>query len=284
MSYRIILTPVEVAAAANYVSVATSLAREQAATLVGLHVMPPSAPSTEYGFGLTPTMLAEIERMRRDAAKAAEGSFRDVASTVPGARFEIDDAGRTMDPESVVCRRARTVDITVVPQIGAGERLEDAPGSLAERLVMESGRPVIVVPQAGRFSTVGRRVLVAWNRSRESARAVADAMPLLERAEEVWVLTIDETRSARGVGRGNNDDRAAQAVEYLALHGIKAKPCHDIVGDITAGDILLSRVSDMGIDLLVLGAYGHSRLRESMLGGVTREILQHMTVPTLMSH
>ena len=140
--------------------------------------------------------------------------------------------------------------------------------------------PVLVVPYAGRYETVGRRVLIGWSATREAARAVSDAMPLLAAAEIVTVLTID----AREGTDAHGELPGADISLHLARHGVKAEIERTVSAGIPAGDVLLSRAADLGADLLVIGAYGHSRVRELLLGGVTRSILQSMTLPVLMSH
>jgi len=155
------------------------------------------------------------------------------------------------------------------------------PGELAflpEELALGVGRPVLVVPRYGTFETVGQRVLIAWNGSREATRAVNDAIPILKMATKVTVLSVDP--------EGEPDRRlpGADLALHLARHGIAAEAESTQALDIGVGDVLLSRAADLGADLIVMGAYGHSRLREMMLGGATRHLLQHMTVPVLMSH
>jgi nucleotide-binding universal stress UspA family protein len=148
-----------------------------------------------------------------------------------------------------------------------------------ERLALESGRPVLVVPYAGRFGEIGRNVVVAWKPGRESARAVFDALPILLAAEKVHILEIRE--KGRNANALAPDTTIAAA---LARHGIKPSVRTSVLGDIGVGDEILSRLSDLDADLLVMGAYGHSRMRELVFGGVTRHIARHMTVPTLFSH
>jgi nucleotide-binding universal stress UspA family protein len=143
-----------------------------------------------------------------------------------------------------------------------------------DRIAMASGRPVLVVPYAGRYPEVGRNVVIAWKPGREAARAVFDALPILEQAEQVQILEVSE-------GGGERDTELAAA---LGRHGIKPVLKSSVAGDIGIGDELLSRLADAGADLLVMGAYGHSRFNELVFGGATRHILQHMTVPTLLSH
>jgi nucleotide-binding universal stress UspA family protein len=149
-----------------------------------------------------------------------------------------------------------------------------------ERVALAAGRPVLAIPYAGRFEAVGRRVLIGWDASREATRAVADAMPLLAAAETVSVLSIDprEGPSAHGPVPG------ADISPHLARHGVNATVERTVSAGVPAGDLLLSRAADLGADLLVVGAYGHSRARELLLGGVTRTLLQSMTLPVLMSH
>jgi nucleotide-binding universal stress UspA family protein len=157
---------------------------------------------------------------------------------------------------------------------------EDVPAGFAEHVVLAAGRPVLMIPYAGQPAALGERVLVAWNASRESTRALTDALPLLQRAAQVDVLTVN----ARPGRDGHGEMPGADIALYLARHGVSANvhPTHG--EDIGVGEWLLSRAADLGTDLIVMGAYGHSRLREMVLGGATRTILQSMTVPVLMSH
>lgn len=282
MTYRTMLVLVDATPQSDArLGVAVSLAAAHGARLTGLHVMPSLAlPRVDRPEQFVPALEAD-RNLRRKAALTAESMFRAATAGLKNAVWEVEDSDARIDIETRICRRARCADLTVVGQVAPGAVIERAPGRLTERLVLEAGRPVLVVPSAGRFPEVGKRVAVAWNQSREATRALGDAMPILRRAEQVWLLTIDETG---GPGMDAGDRRAANGVDYLAQHGVAAKPLHDVAGDLSAGDIILSRLSDHSADLLVLGAYGHSRMRELMLGGVTRDLLQHMTVPVLMSH
>ena len=145
---------------------------------------------------------------------------------------------------------------------------------------MTSGRPVLAVPYAGDFPVVGERVLVAWNASREAARAVNDALPLLAQAKMVTVLAVNPRFGIRGHG----DVPAADIALHLARHGVKAEAAHTASGDIADSQALLSYAADISADLIVAGAYGHSRAREVIFGGMTRTLLREMTVPVLFSH
>ena len=123
-------------------------------------------------------------------------------------------------------------------------------------------------------------MLVAWNASRAATRAINDAMPLLAGAETVTVLCVDPDEDSRAHGEVPGMDIAA----HLARHGVKASVESTVSGGIGVGNALLSRASDIGADLLVMGAYGHTRVRELLLGGATRTILKSMTLPVLMAH
>ncbi len=137
-----------------------------------------------------------------------------------------------------------------------------------------------MIPYTGTYPRIGRRVLVAWNASREATRAVTDAMPFLEHAGLVTVLTAN----ARTTDMGHGDLPGADIALHLARHGVRAEAAPTHSGDVDVGEWLLSRAADLEVDLMVMGAYGHSRLRELVMGGATRSILQHMTVPVLFSH
>jgi nucleotide-binding universal stress UspA family protein len=139
-----------------------------------------------------------------------------------------------------------------------------------EQVALASGRPVLIVPYAGHFDNVGRRVLIAWNATREAARAVSDAMPLLTSTELVTVLTIDPREGPHGHGKLPGADIAL----HLARHGVEAQIERTVSAGMPVGEVLLSRVADLGADLIVMGAYGHSRAREVLLGGATRSVLR----------
>lgn len=143
-----------------------------------------------------------------------------------------------------------------------------------EAALIACGRPTVVAPDVA--PAIGTRVAVAWNGSTESGRAVAAALPLLRRAERVSVITIGTRRTEAA--------RGAELAEYLAWHGVAAEL--DMVGDVHGriGPALLARAAVHGADLLVMGGYGHSRIREFVLGGVTRHILTHAGLPVLVAH
>ena len=169
-----------------------------------------------------------------------------------------------------------------------GQTNEDTLGAygtavaLPEQVALSSGRPTLVVPYAGCFETTGQRVIVAWDARREAARAISDALPLLQQADHVFAVSINPRV---GEEEGEHGDLAgADLALLLTRHGVSVQARPVINKAIGTADILLNQVADEAADLLVMGAYGHSRLRETILGGVTKYVLGHMTVPVLMAH
>jgi nucleotide-binding universal stress UspA family protein len=258
--------------------VACVLARQHGAHLSAIYVVPlpiiPAVMSTGY---IPEAFIAEQEELERErAAKAKELFDKHMATAGIAAEWRQGEGSFA----SIVSLNARYADLAIVSQRDssspAGYELVELPADLA----LSAGRPVLVVPYIGAGRTIGTNVLVGWNASREATRAVNDALPLLERAKKVTVLAVDPERGVDGHGEVPGADIAV----HLARHGIRAEAAQTVTGDIDVGDALLSRAADLGADLIVIGAYGHSRMREFIMGGVTRHLLQHMTVPVLMSH
>ena len=218
--------------------------------------------------------IGEIrERTRLEILSRAEKEFTETAKR-GAVRF-----GWTIGSENGyadVIAAARCADLVVTGQPEPGDA---GHFTFCGDLLLAGGRPVLFVPYAGRFTRLGQRVLVAWNGSRECARAVADALPFLERAASVDVLEFDDHGRRPFV-----QSVAADVGAYLARHGVKATVARHVATGMDVGNHLLSRAADLGSDLIVMGGYGHSRTRELVLGGVTRTLLESMTVPVLMSH
>jgi nucleotide-binding universal stress UspA family protein len=183
---------------------------------------------------------------------------------------------READMTEAVIGLARLHDLVVMEQSNP-----DAPANALRpgEVVLAAGRPALVVPYAGTFSEIGRHILVAWNGTREAARALHDAMFLIDGAEAVTVLEVDPP--------GDEEDpdlRAVHVVEMLKRRGVAAKAETTVSSGTPIADIILSLAADLTADLVVMGAWGHSRLREYVLGGASRGIFSEMTVPVLMSH
>ena len=171
---------------------------------------------------------------------------------------------------------ARRFDLAVVDQ--AVSETNAVQGVIVEAALFDSGRPVICVPYIQKEPLKLDRVMVCWDGSWVAARAIGDAMPLLQRAGRVEVVIVTKERGKQDQIEG------ADMGEHLARHGLNVEVKRIPTGDIDVAAMLLSHAADEGIDFIVMGGYGHSRLREFVLGGVTRSILQSMTAPVLMSH
>jgi nucleotide-binding universal stress UspA family protein len=255
---------------------AVSVASAFEAHLAGIaFVYDPVIPVASTGY-IPPEIIETQQRDSQDAAKAAIDRFA-TATARNGVAAE-----PTMLPASFAGAGeqfafiARRFDLAIVgqaePDKAAVEEL------IAESTLFESGRPVIVVPYIQKTPLKLDRVMVCWDGSRPAVRAIADAMPLLERAGQVEVVII-----ANEPGK-QDEIPGADMGEHLARHGLKVNINRIVGGDVDVADMLLSHAADSGADFIVMGGYGHSRLREFVLGGVTRAILRSMTVPVLMSH
>lgn len=254
---------------------AAQLATRYNSHLIGLHVYAglPASPIPMASAALGSIVAAN--RMNNEGI--AETFRRMTADQAFIAEWQLQKVSH-VDLAQEVLGRGRTADLIVVGQTDPDWDLSpllDFP----ERLALESGRPVLIIPFAGRFPRIGRRVVVAWKAGREAARATFDALPLLQGAESVHILEIKVRADAES--RLGPDSSIGAA---LARHGIKPVVHTSIGPEISVGDEILSRVADLDADMLVMGAYGHSRFRELVFGGATRHIARHMTVPTLFSH
>jgi len=281
MSYKDLLVVLDSETASRgRMNLAAALAERFAAHLVGLYPLPvPEAPR-HFGY-YDPAQLDPFFRELREQSRELSDREREAfehAASLRGlsAEWRAVDAGAESDP----ALHARYVDLTILGQLDPDRGDADLIRPRPEHVTLASGRPILVVPYAGHFETIGRRVLIGWNATREATRAVNDAMPLLTAADVVTVLTID----AREGPDAHGELPGADISLHLARHGVKATIERTVSAGIPAGDVLLSRAADLGADLLVIGAYGHSRVRELLLGGATRSILRSMTLPVLMSH
>lgn len=241
-------------------------------------VVEPYVPAVA-GMHLPPQIVDE-QRARALAESAAllqELAHQAAAAGVKlETRSELAQGDRLAD---VLARQCRHVDLAIVGQPDA-ERGDDNDRILAEAAFMNSGRPAIVVPFIGARKMPPQKVAIAWDGSREAARAVNDALPLLLGAKEVAVLVVAPERLGGRVGATPGADIAA----HLARHGVKVEVKTMPAARISIGDAILAAIADESSDLLVMGGYGHSRLREMILGGTTEHLLRHMTIPIMLAH
>lgn len=256
---------------------AVGLAAAHDAHLIGLYVLThPYIP----GF-VRAQIPEEYLRQQAEAAVAtadqARAHFDDVVRRA-GVRGEWRAVEGMIEP--VLSLHSRYCDVCLVGQRDPEGDEVTANPDMPDRLILGAGRPVLVVPRVGEYPVIGERIMIAWDASRLATRAVNDAIPFLDRARHVTVLAVNP----HGGEEGHGEIPSADICLHLARHGIQCEAQYITADDVDVGSMLLSRAADRGIDLLVMGAYGHARWRELVMGGATRHILQHMTMPVLMSH
>ncbi|HVC55949.1 MAG TPA: universal stress protein [Stellaceae bacterium] len=272
---------------------AAAIAREHHAHLSAAYLLPRSIPAgavSPAAGGGPPTGAAWLPQSG-SAPRDASGES-DEPSTVSLADIIEERFREEVRPHAIegdwhlfaagegdqLAELLKTVDLAIFGQNAPDDHV---PAHFRpEDLVMASGRPALIVPYAGAFASVGRRVLVAWDGTREASRALHDALPLIGNAAAVTVMTV----RAHEAGTDPKEASLDRVVRHLERHGLRARPEQLVGSDISISDALLSRAADLDIDLIVAGAYHHSRLREALFGGVSRDFLDHMTVPVLMSH
>ena len=255
---------------------AATLAAQHDAHLVGLHVID-VPPLPGYIGGDIPPQVFEIQRTRLiSEAKEVEAVFNNVL-----AEFQVHSEWRIAEGQtrSVVDLHARHSDLVCV---GAPE--PEATGfaaqTLGEELIFSAGRAVLTIPLDFSATTIGEYVAVAWNASREAARALGDAMSILSRARKVCAATVADD----DMSDTQSSIVTADISHYLARHDVEVEAQTVHPGDVPTGKALHDWAHVQGADLIVMGAYGHTRLREVMLGGTTHWMLRHSTIPVLMSH
>lgn len=275
--YKTLLVPVDGRPrSARCLELAGRIAAECGAHVVGLYVgHRPYIPSAARS-GLGSEFLEQYQdRVRDEQTAAARAQFdagvKAAGIAAPEWRTEEGDLALT------IAMHARYCDLVVVNQTDSEEPMS---ANFADEVVLAVGRPMLIVPYVGEIKTFAQTVLVCWNATREAARAVTDSLPFLQRAARVIVLSVDGDASPGGHGESPGSDISL----YLARHGVRAEAARTGSGGVDTGSVILSRAFDYGADLIVMGAYGHSKLRQIVLGGTTRSVLESMTVPVLMSH
>ncbi len=264
---------------AERLHIAATLARTRQAHLSGLYVIPePFYPIYAEGSFVSTELMDNLERESREGCAKAEKQFRAFADK-EGLPAEWREEQGPIGP--VVSRHGRYADLTIVGKGNIDEPLKYPNPFLAADVVMESGRPVLIIPNSGHFDGVGKRMLVCWNASREAVRAVNDALPLLQAADKVTVLAVNPQKLASG---DHGEIPCADIALHLARHGVKSEAA-SITTDIDdVGEIILSQAFDLDVDLIVSGAYGRSRTREWILGGVTETLMRDAEMPVFLAH
>ncbi len=278
MGYKTILVHCDADPKVAYrLAIAVELAKRHDAHLVGVYIQEPfEAPALLNGAAATGKLFTLFEETAQANLAAAKAAF---AKAVKGTELLTEWRSDDGYMDARLPLHARYADLLVLGQPDPGAP-SFVPLDLPETMALSTGRPILVVPKVGAPAECGNTIMLCWNASRESARAASDALPLLKTSSKVIVLCVDPRSSNYGHGAEPGADVAA----WLARHGVKATVQRDVASDGDVGNAILSRASDHEADLIVMGLYGHSRLREMVLGGASRTLLASMTVPVLMSH
>ena len=253
-----------------------ALAKNTDAHLTALYVVPKYTIPAYVGVPMDPAIIQKTIDFEKEQAESTRIKFEAIAAR-EGSNVEWrEEEG---DPTRCLNTQGRYFDLAVLGQADPAWNDDYLTGSTNE-LIISLGRPCLVVPFVGAPPESAKRILAAWNGSHSAARAINDAMPILQSAESVEVLSVNP-------GKDNFDEGDIPSADislHLARHGVKAVAKGTHAEDVSNGELILSHASNIGADLIVMGAYGHSRFRELVFGGVTRYLLKHMTVPVFMSH
>lgn len=279
MSYKTILTQADAGPRTkDVIALACQMALYEQAHLVGLastgidellyqcNAYPPGVPVSD----------AQLQPLRARADAALAG-FDTLAGQLGVAAREPRRIDEALDQGMIL--QSRYSDLVVLGQDDPDQIARDGRGNLAERVLLHSAKPVLILPYAGRFERVGRHVLVAWDGGIEASRAISAAVPLLRRAGKVTLAVFNPN----AIDSKHGPLPGADLASFLARHGV-AIEVQQLETELDIGNALLSLAADIDADLLVMGAYGHQRLRELLLGGATRTILKTMTLPVFMAH
>jgi nucleotide-binding universal stress UspA family protein len=276
MGFKTMLVHVDTGRSApTRLKLSAELAARSAAHVTGLYVRRPfQAPA----FSDAGPAMDSLYRTYENAAKADEAlataAFRDlIGGTSLSSEWRVVDGLA----EEVVAAHARYADLVIVGQSEPDAAATTTPPDLAETVALASERPVLIVPHIGVTKPPGKTVMLCWNGTREAARAVTGALPILKQADKVIILLIDP--------RNDGDEQPGASISrWLGRHGVKAVVQRDTAAESSVGGVILSRAADQDADLIVMGLYGHSRMREWVLGGASRTLLASMTVPLLVAH
>ncbi len=260
--------------AGRLLDMAIPLAQAHGASLAGVHVVPAVVVYADATVSMSTEFILAQQTAFQEDAKAIEQAF--LARAEPaGIEFEWRD-GQAGDEPTMRAAAAccNTADLVIAAQYQ--DTIPAAAGYSPDELALRTGRPVLIVPASGEIKAPGRRVLVAWNGSREASRATFDSLSLLQPGAELRLVAVDSPRG---------DATMPPIVRALSRHGLQPIPASITRSEgRSVSEEILKFAAEFGADLLVLGCYGHSRLRETVFGGATTRILRDMTIPVLMAH
>ncbi len=280
MAYKDLLIHVDTCdSCSDRIESAVSLAKRHDAHLKAVALALKSSVSSYLGIEIPSSLTEEQQRIVREATEAAMRMFEEAAKEA-GISYETEiiECGAAKAP-GILSFHARHADMTFVGQPDPDGRKGSFQESLLEGVLFASGRPVYIVPYVGRPHMEHRKAVIAWDGGRKAVRAVNDALPLLKAREEVFVVVVnpDKRKDVHGPRPGRDIAR------HLERHGVNVTVVPLIMPEAAADTVILNYLTETGSDLLIMGAYSHSRLREKAFGGVTNTIIHHMTTPVVMS-
>jgi nucleotide-binding universal stress UspA family protein len=271
-TYASIMVPLDLGSEAERrTRLACQLADQFSSRIIGIaaeEIIPPMY--FEGSFTVAPSVIELEESRIAENLKQAEKLFRQVV----GTRNNVEWRSKSGLPAAFIAQQSRACDLIVVSRQGSGDEGQGTMAVSPGDLIMESGRPILVVPPL-KDQVFANRIIIAWKDTREARRAVWDSLPFLKRADVVFVVAI---------GGSDRKDSANDVSAYLARHGIASRTLLRPTPDGSVAEDILQVADDEGANLIVSGAYGHSRSREWMFGGVTRDLLNDAPVCCLMSH
>jgi len=284
MSYKTILVLLnDTNQVSQLLDATAAISRRHEAHVIGLYVLPAAKVYSDVGMLATPIVFEgyrdAFKSKQVEVHKAFEARLKQ--DTLKG-EWRVIDSPYPDIAESAIAS-ARYADLVITSQVDPGPD-GNIERDLVERLIMESGRPVLIIPRKGSFASRGEgfseKAIVGINGTREATRAMFDALPLLCLVKETRLVWVDPYKKRADSG----EIPGAEEATMLARHNIKAVAEPMMTDGHNAGEALLMRAHDLGADLLVMGAYAHSRMREFVFGGATHHVLANMTIPVLMSH
>ncbi len=260
---------------ATRLKIAVGLAERFDAHVIGLHVRQAfEAPAFSDAGPAMDSLYKTYEAVVKADEAVAAAAFKNAVGKSISSEWRVTDGY----VEEAMVAHSRFADLVIVGQADPDNQPTGTPSDLAEEVVMASARPVLIVPHIGVGKALGKTVMLCWNGGREAVRAATGALPLLKAADKVIVLEIDPKKGA------DREEPGADVAQWLARHGVKVTVQRDTAADSDIGGVILSRAADDDVDLIVMGIYGHSRMRELVLGGASRTLLASMTAPLLVAH
>jgi nucleotide-binding universal stress UspA family protein len=264
--------------AAVVIDPALKIAAGRSAHVIGLHLIADLPVYGEFPAEVSEEVIERLQKAGKDAAAGARRAFDDAVQKMPvSCEWRCFTASYAAGND-LIAQNGRAADLIVCGK--PSEEVPDAWSDFSETALMRSGRPVLIVPGLKPPATLGEHAIIAWNDTREAARAVADSLDLLKSASTVRAVTFIEKENQREAAEALGADLIAS----LARQGVAASLDVSYAGNGSAGEAILSKLLEEGCDLLIMGGYSHSRLREMIFGGVSRDILRDTWVPTLVSH